>query len=380
MRNLLPIVFSLLALLAVSCSSGKRVYEQGNYYAASLKAVERLQRNPDHRKSAEVLASAYPMAVKTTQEDILHLQTLQGPQKWKGVVLAYERMNTLYDNIRRSPGALQVIPNPQAFHAPLRDARQKAAAESYALGERELQIGSREAARQAFAHFQDVMYFVPDYLDTRDKLAEAHDLATLKVLIEQIPVPGRYSIDAAFFADQLESFLANTQNDHPFVRFYNPREADDIKLQPHQYLRVQFNEFTIGETHTIQKQEALRKDSVVVGTVKITEDSTINVYGTVDAKLNHFRKEVISRGEVSLYIVDSQTGNVLRHQRFPSEFVWFSEWGYFNGDERALEDEHLAICKQKEVPPPPPQDMFVAFAKPIFNQLTREFNQFYAGY
>jgi hypothetical protein len=106
----------------------------------------------------------------------------------------------------------------------------------------------------------------------------------------------------------------------------------------------------------------------------------VNVYNTVKAKLHHFRKEVISRGEVSFYVVDSQTGNVLRHQRIPSEFVWFSEWGYFNGDERALTDKHLSICKQKEVPPPPPQDMFVAFARPIFNQLTGEFSRFYAGY
>jgi hypothetical protein len=62
------------------------------------------------------------------------------------------------------------------------------------------------------------------------------------------------------------------------------------------------------------------------------------------------------------------------------EFVWYTEWGYFNGDERALDEYFLEVVKLKEAYPPPPQDLFVAFTQPIFGQVTSKIRDFYRGY
>lgn len=381
MKRVLHITLLVLVMAAIGCSSGKKAWEQGNYYEASLQAVNRLKQKPDHKKASQTLEQAYPMAQQTLEADIVHLKTLQGPNRWGSVVNRYEQLNTLYDAIRHTPGALRVIPQPQAYHAQLRDAREQAAAESYAAGQQELRKGSRLAARDAYRHFQNALRYVPNYLDSEQKMQEAHYMATLKVLVEQIPVPGRYAVDVAFFNDQVESYLNSTRQQHPFVRFYSTEEADIEKLEhPDHYVRIRFEDFVIGETHIRESQQHLKRDSVRIGEVKVKPDSVLPVFGTVEAKLTVFRKEIVSRGRVSMYIVDARTNAVLQHKLFPGEFAWVSEWGYFNGDERALEAKHRSIVKQKEVPPPPPQDMFAAFAGPIFGQLTEAARGFYARY
>lgn len=381
MKQVLHILVFMLAIASFGCSSGKQSWEKGDYYGATMQAIDRLKKNPDHQKSSDVLRQAYPMAVEKLESDIIHLNTLQATNRWRGIVDRYRQLNALYDAIRHTPGALAIIPNPNHYHAQLRDALDKAAAESYALGQQELTKGSREAARVAVGHFRAALQYVPNYRDSERKMQEAHYMATLKVLVDQIPVPGRYAFDADYFHDQVEAFLHTTRTQHEFVRFYSQQEAEAEKLNmPDHYVRIRFEDFVIGETHTAEKQEVLKKDSVQVGTVKIKADSVLPVFGTVEAKLTRFRKEIISRGRVSMYIVDARTNAVLQHRQFPGEFVWFTEWGYFNGDERALKPEHKKIVQQRDVPPPPPQDLFHGFAAPIFGQLTDACRQFYGRY
>lgn len=381
MKRILHILILAVAVASFSCSSGKKAWEQGNYYEASMQAINRLKQKPDHKKASQTLRQAYPMALENLENDIRHLRTLQAPNRWASVVNRYEQLNALYDAIRYTPGALRVVPQPRPYHAQLQEAREQAAAESYTAGKRELQKGSREAARQAYEHFRSANTYVRGYLDSEKKMQEAHFLATLKVLVEQIPVPGRYSLDVAFFNDQVESYLHNSERQHPFVRFYSLDEAESERLDnPDHYVRIRFEEFVIGETHTRESQEIVKRDSVQIGQVKIKPDSVLPVYGTVEAKVIKLRKEVISRGRVSLYIVDAHTNAVLQHRQFPGEFVWFSEWGYFNGDERALNPQHKKFIGRKEVPPPPPQDMFAGFAGPIFGQLTEACRGFYSRY
>jgi hypothetical protein len=71
---------------------------------------------------------------------------------------------------------------------------------------------------------------------------------------------------------------------------------------------------------------------------------------------------------------------VVSQRKFPGQFVWFVEWGSFNGDERALDDKQFAMCKRKPSSPPGPQDLFVEFTKPIFNQVTPFLKSFYQKY
>ena len=81
-----------------------------------------------------------------------------------------------------------------------------------------------------------------------------------------------------------------------------------------------------------------------------------------------------------MIVVDAVGENVLTHRKFNGQYKWVTEWGSFNGDERALSDVQLAICKKKENSPPAPQNLFVEFTKPIYNQLTGSLQSFYRKY
>lgn len=367
-------------LLFTDCTSGKKAFEQGDYYEAVLKAVNRLRQKPDHKKSKETLRKGYPLALETIEQSAANSLTSNAPFKYRDALRRYQQINVMYEEIRRSPGALRVIHNPRNYYDKLPDLKERAANESYEAGIVALNRETREDAKKAYFLFKDVQEYVPGYKDVQNKIEEARFIATLKVVVEQIPVPSRYRLSAAFFQDKIEEYLHSQYRSNEFVRFYTPREADTEKLAfVDQYLRLEFDDFTVGETHVIKETETYSKDSVKVGTVTI-EGEKVDAYGTVTAKLTTWRKEVISKGTFSMRVFDAQSNAVLTHRKFNGEFVWFSKWGTFSGDERALSDEQLAICNNSEVPPPPPQDMFIEFTRPIYDQLTSAVNSFYARY
>ncbi len=111
-----------------------------------------------------------------------------------------------------------------------------------------------------------------------------------------------------------------------------------------------------------------------------SKKETRKVYGQAKATMHQFTKTVESKGLLDLRILDGRTGRVMTQQKLPGVYVWQSEWGYFNGDERALNKQQLQIIRNKEVPSPLPQDLFIAFTQPIFQQLTSKINDYYRNF
>ena len=373
------LVFALLLLLN-ACSSGKKAYERGDYYSAVMKSINRLRQNPDHSKSLSTLQDAYPLAVDFLESQARNEIASNTPFKWKNAIQSYNSINQLYEQIRQCPGCLTVVKQPKNYYAELGPLKEKAAEESYNAGITALMKGTRVDAKQAYHNFADAQAFVPGYKDVIDYLDKAKWEATLKVIVEQIPVPARYNLSGGFFQDKVEEFLHNNYTDLSFIKFYTPQEAHTSKLeQPDQVLRIQFDDFSIGNTTLKEKEETLSKDSVKVGEVKM-EGKLVPVYNTVKAKYTVTRKEVVSNGLLSMVVMDARTNGILAHKKFTGEFLWVSSWARFNGDERALNTQQLALCKQKETQPPGAQDLFLEFTKPIYNQLIPALKGFYQAF
>lgn len=373
------LVFTLVVIIS-SCSSGKKAYERGDYYSAVMKAITRLRQNPDHSKSAATLQEAYPLAVEYFESQAQNAISSNSAFKWKNAIESYNSVNQLYEQIRQCPGCLRVVSNPKNYYAEIGPLKEKAAEESYNAGITALMKGTRNDAKQAYYNFADAQLFVPGYKDVIDYLEKAKWEATLKVVVEQIPVPARYNLSGGFFQDKVEEFLHTNYSEMSFVRFYTPTEAQTGQLeQPDQVLRIQFDDFSVGNTTIREKEETLSKDSVKVGEVKM-EGKTVPVYNTVKAKLTVTRKEVLSNGLLSMIVVDARTNGILTHKKFSGEYLWVNSWARFNGDERALTDQHLALCRQKEIQPPGAQDLFFEFTKPIYNQLIPALRGFYQNY
>ncbi len=374
-------LLSVLSLIFIlGCSSGKKAYERGDYYEAVMKAVSRLRQNPDHSKSAEALQAAYPLAIDHFETQAKNEIASNSPYKYKNAIAHYNSINQLHDAIKQCPGCLRVINNPVNRYSEIGPLKEKAAEESYNAGIASLMKGTRNDAKTAFYNFVDVQNFAPGYKDVLEYITKAKDEATVNVVVEQIPVPTRYNLSGGFFQDKVEEFLHRNYPEQGFVKFYTPEEADRVRLaRADQILRIQFDDFSVGNSVLREKEEEVSRDSVKVGEVKL-EGKTVPVYNTVKAKLTTYTKEISSSGLLSMVIVDAKTKGVLTHQKFDGKYVWVSKWGRFNGDERALTDAHLALCRQKEVNPPIAQDMFLEFTRPIYDRLVPALKSFYQNY
>lgn len=366
-----------LCLWLTGCASGKGALQRGDYYRACEEAVNRLRSNPNHKDATNVLSSAYPLAQKTLIKDVEKITVYNNIFDYERVIGACDQMNKLADDIIHCPAALAIVPHPKEYYDEKRQVINVAVAILYGYGMKALEAGSVEQARSALNYFQQVKRYSPDYEDVDNKLEQSRYEATLRVIISRPLLPPNYQISANFFYDKLMNEITNTPFLH-LVRFYTPEEATKNRMtSPHQILELHFEDFIVGNSRETSNTIELKRDSVVLGTVDGVNRRKQNVYGTVKAKYTMFHMEIISGGILGIRIINPDNGRVLSHKDFAGKYVWISEWASYNGDERALNPDQLALSDKHRLLPPPPQDLFAAFADPLYEQVFRYIKSIY---
>lgn len=379
--KVLLVVFITGAMIT-ACNTGKNLYEKGNYYQAVLKSVEKLKKSPNNKKAQETLANAYPNGVSYYLDQLDIQNASQSQFKNTEAVYIYNKLNSMYENIQRSPAAKQVISNPKKYYSQVEKIKPTAAEEQYAAGLKYLSFGDRQNSKQAYYNFLEADNFMKNYKDVSNKINEAYNLSLLYVLANLKPVHSKfYELSADIFYTQVENILKQIEQKE-FIRFYTPEEAKKINLtDPDQILEINFEDFVVGETHTNERIEKMVSDTLKIGEVTSDRGTKKDVYGTVTAEVSINRMEVISKGIINLSITQNRNEKKrLINENMAGEYVWFNEWGYYNGDERALTDEQIEISNRRRIDPILPQQMFVEFTKPIHNQLSRRLINFYRNY
>ncbi len=377
-----PFITTLMLLTGLfffqSCrKSGTKALERGDYYSAVLQSVERLKKDTDNGKASSVLPSAYEHATEDLLQNIARAKSANQQFRYERVVESYQKLNTLHDLIEGCVTCRRLV-KPKSYFAEMQQARELAAEERYSVASGLLAKGTIPAAREAFSHYESINTFAPSYKDVSQKLEEALNAGSLHVVVEQPKLNSRlYSYSQDFFQEKVDEFLRTNRRLNKFIRFYDPAEAGQVKLKPDHVVRLEFLDFVVGETNMqSEKYKTTSKDSVKVGTTKVAGKNQ-DVFGKVDATVTKYRKAVRSRGILLLEIYDFQTNKTLLKEELPGEFTWVNEWASFNGDERALNKEELAMSKRREELPPPPQQLFIEFCKPIYDQFTSRIRRFY---
>lgn len=369
----------LVGVLFQSCYTSQKALDTGDYYRAVMSSVERLRSSPNHKKSQEVLAVAYPLAQNHNLRAIDNLLASNSANKYARILDEYQELQNMAEAIYRSPKALEIIPNPKNYSSEISKLISMAAEEAYELGMYQFQQNTMQSAREAYHSFMKADSYISGYKDVRDRIDEALYHATFKVIVQKPIIPPRYQVSADFFYDNLMVAISKMDRNQ-FVKFYTYEEAQyEMLEQPDQYLVLNFENFSVGNLRESKNSFDLKRDSVLVGSTYI-DGVKHDVFGDVKATVIQYKREVISEGVLSAQFVQASNGRIVEYKNFPGSYVWVNEWASFRGDERALDSKHKRMISVEPSLPPPHQDLFVEFTKPIYNQVVSFVNTYYRRY
>ncbi|GEP98311.1 tetratricopeptide repeat protein [Chitinophaga cymbidii] len=372
MFRYLPI---LLAVVLFSCKSGEKLYNQGRYGDAVEAFVKKLQRRPQDATSLQLLPKAYEAAMDYHESRAKQALASNNDLKWEAVRTEYRAMQALYNAIRSSPAANSVV-KPKDYSTAITGAQENAAEARYARGIQLLDEGDKYSARQAYEEFNAALRLAPNYKDAEQLREQAFQMGLVNVVVSEIDVRSPYF---QFSADQFRDALVRNLEQrriNSFVKFYDERYVrGDRDFRPDQYMEMRFYDFVVGQTYVDRSQREVSKKIAVPGNKK---DSV--VYITVKATLFITRKTVASSGVLDYRITDVGNNRVLRQNRVPGSFTWQNQFGTYRGDERALSDEDKKLMGGRDIPPPPPQDLFLELTRPIYDRLAGELQSFYNQY
>ncbi|MCK3684434.1 hypothetical protein [Maribellus sp. YY47] len=371
------LILLLLPLLFFSCSSGKKALQKGNYYQAVSQAVERLKSDPDNKKATTVVKEGYPIALEWSQEELDMALSSDEAFKWERAINVMQQVNRLSEQLRSTPATRKIVTNPTVFTSELSMAYEKAAEERYQAGIHFLEQNTREAARTAYNHFLRADQLIPGYQNVLQEMATAKEIATYRVIVEAATVQTKtYKLSSEFFYNQVFEFLHNRYPESSLVNFYSPQQAQKFKIEhPDFIVQMEFFDFSVGNLVRSEKEEEL------INKVKVeTKDTTRVIYKTYKAKLKTYSDKVISGGSLSYRIIDFNTNNLLRDKLIPGSFTWENKYAIYVGDEQALSEKQFALTKNKALPLPPHQDLFIEFTRPIYNNLSADLDQFFRRY
>ncbi len=381
-RLFYPLLFSIFILS--SCSTGKKALQRGDYYDAISKAIERLQSDPENRNSIQVIEEGYSSAIQYYQEEIDLTLTGNDRFKWGKAVEIMEKVNKLSEQIRKVPAARKLVPDPKNYVSEMRPAKEKAAGELYSVALELMKSGNKDDARQAYLYFVKTDQMIPGYQDANRMIIESKKRATYTVIVEQIPAFSElYNLSAMSFYDRILGMLKYSYPEKSFVNFYSENEASNFRIEhPDMILRISFYDFHIGREQHTESEQPLNK--VVEERVKVNRKDTV-IYET---KVHNYRgtikvinDQVLTEGLLKYEIFDFQANNsVIMSERIPGQFLWNNAYGIFVGDKQVLESNHVALLNNRAYPLPSPQDLFIEFSKPVFDQLSSRLRTFFRKY
>lgn len=378
MKNLSRLrYFIYLSIIIVGgCTTGKNALQKGDYDASVAKAVGRLQNSPKNSEAMQVLKTAYELALQDHLRKINEAKLSNDLFRWESVMYDYQKINQLSDDIYTCPACLVIIPAPAKYVKELADSRYNAAAARYNSGMGYLNENNRLSAKKAYYEFEKAQNLQPGYKDVKTKLDDAYWAAVTRVVVQPIIVNrGPYQLSGDYFQQQINQFMSSYAR-NKLVLFYPEEQATNEKIVPDQVLSLNLDDFVVGQTYVKERVEKLKRDSVIIGETRDKKP----VYGTVTATLSIFEKSISSSGLLDMTITDWQSRKIIKQQKFPGTFVWRDSWASYQGDDRALNKNQLAMTRRKEILPPPPAALFLEFTKPIYNQLVENISYFYNNY
>ena len=221
-KDKLFLIIFLASLIITACSTGKSAFRKGNYYDATLKAVNNLRSNPDSKTSLEIVKKSYPMAFDYFKRQVDQLYQPNNIDKYLQIVETYSKLNKLADEITRCPAALEVLKPVVYFDKQLNKAEDLAIEEQFNNAVGLLNSGFYIDAREALKRLNWVKEKAPGTPGLDEKIAIAYKQSIFKTVVELKPeLNSNYQINSLVYYNRLFNFLSN-KSEKNFTKFYTP--------------------------------------------------------------------------------------------------------------------------------------------------------------
>lgn len=367
-------------LLMFSCVSAEKALDKGNNKDAVWKALGKLKKKPKDSKTLNILEEAYPLFISEYAQAIADLERSYEDFKWEKILKKYETMEEAYRKVREIPSARRALPDLRSYSLDIQETEVKVLAERYDVGMELLAQGERREAREAFDHFSYILNKDNRYKDANQRLEEARDLATVFVGIAPVEVRSfRYDRAAIDFENEIAIRLRE-ENRNDFVRFVMPSDRNFPVEDLNHIVQMRFDDFRVNNGRDREQVFNRRRDNVATQEVAVG-DSTIITPIAAEAEVHCFTREIVASGDLELQILDQNTRRIEERRRFDGSYTYRAEWGFFEGDSRALDAGDTNCMERRSAPPTPrEEELFVEFTVPIYEQVMDFLEGHYRNY
>lgn len=384
--NIFQTIFYLAIILFAlpACTSIETLVESGNYEETIRLAQRRL--TGKQKKSPKLVEALEKAFNKVTARDMSAAKSMaeSGAPNW-------ERIYDIYNNIARRQDALQpILPlvDKRGYQAQFRfanvgpllsQAADRAAAQLYADGLRELNYGrsgAKASARAAYNYFRRIGKYHRNYRDSYTLMREAEQLGIVYIAVEMTNNSGGF-LPRGFENELLRvrtSDLDDKWRVYDFTRRsdraydYNARiMIENIRVSPERISERSYSdekEITDGEEYVLDADGNVAKDSlgndITRPRLVVVRADILEVYQT---------KSALVSGALVLY--DNVARRVVDESRLTAEAVFENYASTFRGDRRALSRQSRQRIGNQPLPFPTNEALILDAAEVLKPQLTR---------
>jgi hypothetical protein len=349
-RNLYTLIFVFfVSLIATSCKTASKLYQQGDYDKAVELAAKKLQKDPHDLKLLDVIQNAYQFAVNDHENRIRSNAQSNSEMKYEWMLNDYNSLQRMYEAIYKVPSVFTLV-NPVDYSSYLITYREKAAGIRYERGMALMQKSSKDNFRNAYHEFQTALQFAPENRNIQESMLEAYDYAVTNVVILPIQQYGGYAFSSYSLGNNNmdDQLIRNLQynSGNEFVKFFSDHDARRQNIRTDQVIDMNLATINIGRYHDTRSTRTVSKD-IVSKEIVYKPDSIVKEYTRVYAEVITTRRTINSSASLQINVRDYDD-RWLWNDRIAADHNWSTEFASFTGDARALSETDKQLIAQRQ--------------------------------
>ncbi|GAA4951249.1 hypothetical protein GCM10023314_25760 [Algibacter agarivorans] len=361
-----------LVLLLIACNTRKQVeiaVNSGNYDRAINTALDKLRKNKDKKRNYDyivMLQDAYYKVVERDLENIAHLKKDNNPETFRNIYERYLDLNARQEAIKPIlPLNVNGKNIPFTFNDYSNDiisSKTQLADYLYEKGIDLLESDDKHIIRQAHSELSYLERISPNYENTRDLLAEAHERGKDHILVSI------HNDTQQVIPQRLETELLNFDT-YGLNKFWNEYHANKVPNLNYDYaMHLNLKQIDVSPER-INQREFLREKEVADGW-EYEKDRNGNVLKDSLGNDIKFEKIIKVRGRLyetiqtksaqviaDVVYIDTHSNQSVDTFTIDSGFVFEHIFARYKGDKRALVKDDRPLLNNRQLPFPSNEQM-----------------------